>query len=279
MKKRKKLIFLIIFILLGTAILFYKYSPYYPSFSFYKNPNYSASNIAVQLPSLPQSSEIPSFTIDRTDYSAILSEITYQPLLDSSVKGFTRDENLFLNDPSVREIYNISGADLLRGNCMPFAYNQAEKIFKSTDRTHPRYGGAQGQELNPEQSKKVLLAMLQLRQGITKSIGNISYCYLGKDMYVRDANSSYSRIVLSLPTKDQPDHDLFVGLLDSNLKLIGGAKIKTPSDSNYNPDPIAYNYKANIFYLKLSGKLFGGDVNLFRINFGNNTYKTLYQGK
>lgn len=87
------------------------------------------------------------------------------------------------------------------------------------------------------------------------------------------------KIVISEPSKLQTNRDTYVGFLNNNYELGGKVQLKVPPDGGSDDGfPIAYT-KDKIFYLKLQGTLFGGFYNLFKINFANNSYSTLYQGK
>lgn len=221
--------------------------------------------------------------IDNTDYEKLAQSVVYNPDIEyPSGKSFFRDENLFLNDPVVREIYDLSNDKLVLGVCIPYGYDSQNKIFISTDGTHPRYGGSSGRTLGIEESQKVLVSLLKVRKNVSKNIGHILYCALynsGATSYA-DRAIYKNTILISESSKDQPNKDIFVGLLNDKKELIGGVQLKIPEDGYIiSIDPIAYNYKDNIFYFKLSGKLNNGDVNLFKINFNNNSYSTLYQGK
>lgn len=184
------------------------------------------------------------------------------------VKGFKRAERLALNGSFTKEIFEIPEDELIAGRCVPYIYNPQEKIFKSTDNTHPRYGGTAGQSLDGTTSEKALNAILQMRVDDTSHIGEMFYCDL-------DVNN---KILISLPSQNQSSNNIFVGLLGNSLDLVGKVELKIPEAGNgAGIEPIAYR-KDKIFYLKAQGDLYGGRVNLFKINFVNNSYQTLYQG-
>lgn len=221
--------------------------------------------------------------VDNIDYEKLAQSVVYNPDIEyPSGKSFFRDENLFLNDPVVKEIYDLPNDKLVLGDCIPYGYDSQNKIFISTDGTHPRYGGSSGRTLGTEESQKVLVSLLKVRKNVSKDIGHILYCAL----YTPGATSYEGRVIykntilISESSKDQPNKDIFVGLLNDKKELIGGVQLKISEDGYIvSIDPIAYNFKDNIFYFKLSGKLNNGDVNLFKIYFNNNSYKIIYQGK
>lgn len=190
----------------------------------------------------------------------------------TSNKHFKRTENLMINGDFKKELNDIPESDLIEGNCGFYGYNAQSQTFKArgnSPNSHPRYGGYWAPDLDDDQSAKLLASLWKIRNGISDKIGYLSFCDL----------KSGNKIVISEPSKHQSNKDIYVGLLDNDYGVIGKVALKAPADSYLiSVDPIAFTTSAT-FYLKLSGQFFGGDVNLFKINFSTNSYSVLYQGR
>lgn len=211
---------------------------------------------------------------DTIDYSTMVDTVKYNPLYMNTIgaKKFKKGELLFLNGSFTQEINSIPDEKLIGGVCIPYAYNPTSRMFQSLDRQHPRYEGYAGQDISSSNSGKVLLSLLKLRGNVTNGaneIGRILLCDL----------DNQDKIIISEPSKLQTNRDTYTGLLNNNYELDGKVQLKVPPDGGSDDGfPIAYT-KDKIFYLKLQGTLFGGFYNLFKINFADNSYSTLYQGK
>lgn len=211
---------------------------------------------------------------DSVDYSKLINSVNYDPLYANTLgaKNFKKGELLFLNGLFTKEISDIPEEKLVGGVCIPYAYDSSNKVFQSLDRQHPRYGGYSGQNIDSPTSAKVLLSLLRLRGNIANGaneIGRILLCDL----------DNQDKILISEPSKLQINRDTYVGFLNNAYELGGRVQLKVPPDGGSNDAfPIVYT-KDKIFFLKLQGDLYGGFYNLFKINFADKTYTTLYQGK
>ncbi|MBI2315403.1 hypothetical protein HYU93_05120 [Candidatus Daviesbacteria bacterium] len=214
-----------------------------------------------------------------------------QPATNSSTQNFSSSSSSQINvpvtDPVAAQVYSakkfkkgtegsidgsyssfiqsLSDGDLISGVCIPYALN-SNSIYESMDKTHPRYGGYAGYSLDTNTSLKITKIISGANMPTN---ANIFYC---------DMNQN-NKILNVLPVKDQANRSVFVALLDSSLNIVGKVNLKmSQSDWISSFDPNAFT-KGQIFYLKLSGQLGGVNVKLFKVNFNNSSYDTLYQGK
>lgn len=216
--------------------------------------------------------------------SAQLAAITSTP---NSSPGSSSQVNISVSDPVAAQVYSakkfkkgtvgsvegpyssfiqsLSDESLISGVCIPYTLN-SNNTYVSMDRIHPRYGGYAGYSLDSNTSQKIMKIISDVNMPAN---ANIFYC----DM---DQNN---KVLNVLPEKNQANRFVFVALLDGSLNLIGNVNLKLfQSDWISSFDPNAFT-KDRIFYLKLSGQLNGSSVNLFKIDFKNSSYQTLYQGK
>lgn len=243
-----------VFVLLGFGTFFYKSS----NLSLPIEQSSSANRAEEPLNSTPNS---PSSTYPQINnpVSSPVAEQVY------SAKKFKKGTIGSIDGSYSSFIQSIPDESLISGACIPYALS-SNNIYESMDRTHPRYGGYSGYSLDINISQKIMKIM---SDGNMPTKANIFYCDLDQN----------NKILSVLPVGDQTSRSVFVALLDNSLNMVSKVDLKlSPSDRISSFDPNAFT-KDQVFYLKLSGQLDGVNVKLFKINFKNSSYETLYQGK
>lgn len=210
-----------------------------------------------------------SFEISGQGYS---SNTQRQPSLDYDPvsQNIYSNKNIVLGyadmfTGSNNPLSSLNKTNLIDGYCTPYMYDPNNNIYNSLDNIHPRYGGRGSTQIDADKSQKI---MQILKEANFQSQNNIFYCLVGQN-----------QILTALPSKQRHDREVLVVLLDQSINKNGEVKLSLPAYSTLSSfDPVAFT-KENVFYLKLSGELSEGPVNLFKIDFNNNSYQTLYKGK
>lgn len=183
-----------------------------------------------------------------------------------SAKTFRRGASGSIDGSYFKFIRSNPDEELLSGVCVPYAYNQNSKTYESLDQTHPRYGGYSQGSLDSNTSLEITNILTNANFPINASI---FFCKIDQN----------NKILNVLPVEGESSRNVFVALLDNSFSSLGSVSLMIPQYGSISSfDPEAFT-KEQIFYLKLSGELNGGDVNLFKIDFNNSLYQTLYQGK